>query len=213
MSSSPEREEDQPASPTSPGSPARPPAAPQHSLQQQQQQQKTLKARVNSLLRKTLADNSERDRVTYTSAAADGSPGSEGSVTGRLIRHTRVVVSVREARQLVSSILAARQPVSFDGEGVNLGPSGPMTLLQIGLVTGQIYIFDVMVERNLMYEGGLRELLESSDIVKVSAGLLWLNVFMDFLGYFCRQSRCVWMRMIFFSGRYFYLQFHYGNAS
>ncbi|MPD05321.1 hypothetical protein E2C01_101057 [Portunus trituberculatus] len=90
------------------------------------------------------------------------------NVTGRLLRNTRVVVSVREARQLVSAILAARQPVSFDGEGVNLGPSGPMTLLQVGLVSGQIYIFDVMVERSLMYEGGLRELLESTDIVKVS---------------------------------------------
>lgn len=98
--------------------------------------------------------------------------GGEGGVTGRLLRHARVVVSVREARQLVSGILSARQPVSFDGEGVNLGPSGPMTLLQIGLVTGQIYIFDVMVERNLMYEGGLRELLESSDIVKVRHAFL-----------------------------------------
>ncbi|XP_045603344.1 egalitarian protein homolog [Procambarus clarkii] len=158
---SPDREENLPVSPTSPGSPVRPHHA--HS-QQQQQQQQTLKARVNSLLRKTLADNSERDRVSYTGG---GDVGSEG-VTGRLLRHTRVVVSIREARQLVSAILAARQPVSFDGEGVNLGPSGPMTLLQIGLVSGHIYIFDVMVERSLMYEGGLRELLESTDIVKVA---------------------------------------------
>lgn len=102
--------------------------------------------------------------MSYTGG---GDVGSEG-VTGRLLRHTRVVVSIREARQLVSAILAARQPVSFDGEGVNLGPSGPMTLLQIGLVSGHIYIFDVMVERSLMYEGGLRELLESTDIVKVA---------------------------------------------
>ncbi|XP_042218017.1 uncharacterized protein LOC121863422 [Homarus americanus] len=161
--SSPDREENLPMSPTSPGSPARPHHHHHHHNQQQQQQQQTLKARVNSLLRKTLADNSERDRVSYTGG---GEVGGEG-VTGRLLRHTRVVVSVREARQLVSAILGARQPVSFDGEGVNLGPSGPMTLLQIGLVSGHIYIFDVMVERSLMYEGGLRELLESTDIVKV----------------------------------------------
>ncbi|XP_050737411.1 egalitarian protein homolog [Eriocheir sinensis] len=158
--SSPDREElvRSPTSPTSPvrQPPLQPPAPPP------QQQQQTLKARVNSLLRKTLADNSERDRVSY-------SGGDSGeNVTGRLLRHTRVVVSVREARQLVSAILAARQPVSFDGEGVNLGPSGPMTLLQVGLVSGHIYIFDVMVERSLMYEGGLRELLESTDIVKVA---------------------------------------------
>ncbi|XP_064117205.1 uncharacterized protein LOC135222824 isoform X2 [Macrobrachium nipponense] len=161
---SPDREEENTrVSPTSPGSPARPP---HHHLQQQQQ---TLKARVNSLLRKTLADNSERDRMTYSCNSEGGVEG----VTGRLLRNTRVVVSVREARQLVSAILAARNPVSFDGEGVNLGPTGPMTLLQIGLVSGQIYIFDILVERNLMYEGGLRELLESTDIVKVSCQLHW----------------------------------------
>lgn len=103
--------------------------------------------------------------MTY---ACNSDTGGVDGVTGRLLRHTRVVVSVRETRQLVSAILGARNPVSFDGEGVNLGPSGPMTLLQIGLVSGHIYIFDVMVERSLMYEGGLRELLESSDIVKVA---------------------------------------------
>ena len=124
----------------------------------------TLKARVNSLLRKTLADNSERDRQAYSYA---GGEANGENVTVRLLRQTRVVVSVRESRQLVNTILGARQPISFDGEGVNLGPSGPMTLLQIGLITGHIYIFDLMVERNLMYDGGLKDLLESKAIVKV----------------------------------------------
>ena len=132
----------------------------------------TLKARVNSLLRKTLADNSERDRVSYNNYnAVSGGPISdinEENIAARLLRQTRVVVAVRESRQLVTNILGSNQPVSFDGEGVNLGPSGPMTLVQIGLVTGQIYIFDLMVERNLMYEGGLKELFESPHIVKVS---------------------------------------------
>ncbi|KAG0728842.1 Egalitarian [Chionoecetes opilio] len=164
--SSPEREGEVTRTPISPTSPIRQhlqPPPPPPLQQQPQHQQQTLKARVNSLLRKTIADNSERDRVSYGGGAHDS---SSGDVTGRLLRSTRVVVSVREARQLVSAILAARQPVSFDGEGVNLGPSGPMTLLQVGLVSGQIFIFDVMVERSLMYEGGLRELLESTDIVK-----------------------------------------------
>ncbi|CAL4137846.1 unnamed protein product, partial [Meganyctiphanes norvegica] len=184
---SPMHDENQPPSP-SPGSPTRQIINHQPLQQQQQlinqpplqqqppppsqnqnahvaQQNQTLKARVNSLLRKTLADNSERDRVSYVVNNDTG--GSEG-VTGRLLRHTRVVVSVKEARQLINAVLNARQPVSFDGEGVNLGPSGPMTLLQIGLVSGQIYIFDVMVERNLMYEGGLKELLESNEVVKVA---------------------------------------------
>lgn len=149
-------------SPSLPLSPVRQPLQPHH--------QQTLKARVNSLLRKTLADNSERDRVSYNYSGE-----ASEHVTMRLLRNTRVVVSVREARQLVESILASKQPVSFDGEGVNLGPSGPMTLLQIGLVSGHIYIFDLMVEKNLMTEGRLKELLESPSIVKVFKKFNFLN--------------------------------------
>ena len=147
------------ASPISPSSPIK------LVNQQNPQLQQTLKARVKSLLHKTLADNSEKDRVTYNNYT----PVESGEQTTlKLLRSTRVVVSVRESRQLINSLMAAKQPVSFDGEGVNLGPSGPMTLLQIGIVTGQIFIFDLMVEKNLMYEGGLKELLESPEIVKVS---------------------------------------------
>lgn len=139
------------------------PSLPTSPMRQPLQPNQTLKARVNSLVRKTLADNSERDRIYYNHSGE----GNEHT-TMRLLRNTRVIVSVRESRQLVNSIMATKQPISFDGEGVNLGPSGPMTLLQIGLVSGQIYIFDLMVEKNLMYEGGLKELLESPSVVKAS---------------------------------------------
>ncbi|XP_076029889.1 uncharacterized protein LOC143018417 [Oratosquilla oratoria] len=166
------REDDTPTSPVT-----SPPGRPQH---HQQPNQQTLKARVNTLLRKTLADNSERDRIAYhqynnvSGGGGGGCGNSENgeNVTMRLVRNTRVVVSLRECRQLVNTLMGARQPVSFDGEGVNLGPSGPMTLLQLGLVSGHIYIFDLMVERNLMFEGGLKELLEAPDIVKVRQPLV-----------------------------------------
>ncbi|KAK4302909.1 hypothetical protein Pmani_025051 [Petrolisthes manimaculis] len=94
-STSPERE-DKLSPINSPTSPARtiPPLIPTNTstttttttpAPPQQHQQQTLKARVNSLLRKTLADNSERDRVNYGGSSDSNSEG----VTGRLLRHTR----------------------------------------------------------------------------------------------------------------------------
>ena len=47
----------------------------------------------------------------------------------------RVVVSVRESTQIVEELLRAGQPVGLDGEGVNLGPKGQLTLLQVRVIT------------------------------------------------------------------------------
>ena len=44
---------------------------------------------------------------------------------------SRVVVSVRESQQIVEELLRAGQPIGFDGEGVNLGPKGQLTLAQV----------------------------------------------------------------------------------
>lgn len=147
-------------SPTPPHSQRSVPVSPSRQVLHPHQQ--SLKARVNSLLIKTLADNSEKDRISQSQTNEYNEYTSM-----RILRSTRIITSIKESRQLITSILTAKQPVSFDGEGVNLGPQGPMTLVQIGLVSGSIYLFDLMVERNLMYEGGLKELLESKLIVKV----------------------------------------------
>ena len=56
----------------------------------------------------------------------------------------------------------------MDAEGVNLGPIGPMTMLQVCTFHGQVYIFDLMANRDLMGEGELGKLLQSENITKVS---------------------------------------------
>ena len=139
----------------------------------EKQKNSSLKARITTILRKTIADN-ERDRSGNTNALLptpciiDPSKMTPDQCAQQLLKMIEVVVSVRRCRQITNYILATRKPVSLDGEGVNLGPSGPMTLLQLGLDTGQIYIFDLQLEKNLMSQGGLKQVLESAEVIKVS---------------------------------------------
>ena len=86
------------------------------------------------------------------------------------LKNVRIVVNTKECRSVVSSVMEAGTPIGVDAEGVNLGPSGPMTMLQICTYTGQVYIFDLLANRDLMGEGELGKLLQSENIVKV--GLL-----------------------------------------
>ena len=44
-----------------------------------------------------------------------------------------MVVSVRESSQIIDDIFQAGHPVGLDGEGVNLGPKGQLTLVQVSL--------------------------------------------------------------------------------
>ena len=106
-----------------------------------------------------------------------------------------MVVSVRESTQIVEELLRAGQPVGLDGEGVNLGPKGQLTLLQVMVMTikmemmrkivmiivikvlmmivqvstasGQVIIFDVQTTPAIMSQGGLQRLLQAEHIIKV----------------------------------------------
>lgn len=57
--------------------------------------------------------------------------------------------------------------IAVDSEGINLGKDGPLTLLQVGTTKGKVYLFDVMENRSMFDEGGLKDLLQSNDVVKV----------------------------------------------
>lgn len=57
--------------------------------------------------------------------------------------------------------------VGFDCEGINLGIKGQLTLIQIATMTGFSYVFD-LISCPGMIENGLKKLLESPDVVKVS---------------------------------------------
>jgi len=48
----------------------------------------------------------------------------------------------------------------------------PFVLLQIGTMSGQAYIFDLLSDASVLTEGKLKKILESEEIVKVS---FWIN--------------------------------------
>jgi len=77
-----------------------------------------------------------------------------------------LVIDTARCRQLVHQ-LKREIIIGIAGEGVRVGRDGPLTLFQIGTFYGKVYIFDTLVNSNLLDKGGLRQLLESPDIMKV----------------------------------------------
>ncbi|RZF32426.1 hypothetical protein LSTR_LSTR001890 [Laodelphax striatellus] len=138
------------------------PTSPQVILQNQ-----TLKQRINSLVMKTLADNTEKDRNLVASNVANGMNVTE-NWKAKVLSSTRVVVNVKESAQIVDEIMSQGDAiVSFDCEGINLGTKGQLTLFQVGTMRGQAYIFDLITSPLLVTTGGLKKLLEAENVVKV----------------------------------------------
>ncbi|XP_014215546.1 uncharacterized protein LOC106644518 [Copidosoma floridanum] len=130
-------------------------------------QQQTLKQRINSLLIKTLAENTERDRSLQNAVIGE-------ALKSKVSQQTKVVVSVKDCSAVVDELMYNRKSmvdgkcvVSFDCEGINLGLKGKITVMQIGTMSGQVYVFDLITCPNILQYGGLRKLLESDAVVKV----------------------------------------------
>ena len=88
----------------------------------------------------------------------------------RMLQVSRVIVNVNESLKVVEEIIRAGQPIGLDGEGVNLGPKGTLTLLQVSTMSGQVILFDVHTTPALLSRGGLGSLMSSEVIVKVVHG-------------------------------------------
>jgi len=142
--------------------------------------QQTLKQRVNMVVMRMIAQNSDHDQragnmmpqrefpaCEQKPSSQYQQPESREALKYKVLQVSRVVVSVRESLQIVDDIIKNGQPVGFDGEGVNLGPKGQLTLVQISTVSGQVIIFDVQTTPAIMTQGGLKKLLESEQIIKV----------------------------------------------
>lgn len=70
------------------------------------------------------------------------------------------------------SRLLKEKVISLDAEGVQLGKDGPLTLLQIGTLDGDVYLFDVMInekkqDKMFFKDTALDKILTSTSIVKV----------------------------------------------
>lgn len=130
-------------------------------------QQRSLRQRVSSLVMKTLADNTEKDRSIQTAQTGD-------IWKVKVLQQTRTIVNVRESLQIVADIMHPKRPspdgkivIGVDCEGINLGAKGKLTLLQISTVQGQVYLFDAFTSPDLIMRGGLKSLLESETVIKV----------------------------------------------
>ncbi|XP_034937623.1 egalitarian protein homolog [Chelonus insularis] len=127
-------------------------------------QQQTLKQRINSLVMKTLADNTEKDRSSHNVQVGD-------AWKLKILQKTKLVVNVKECTRIIDEIMNPRNSirdkvvVSFDCEGINVGTKGQITLIQIGTVYGLVYIFDLFTSPDLI--NPLRTLLESPSVIKV----------------------------------------------
>lgn len=77
-----------------------------------------------------------------------------------------MVTSVRECEEIVS-LLYEETVLAIDCQGVYRRSHLRLTLLQIGTSQGDVYLFDVHENRDLLLEGSLRVLLESEEIEKV----------------------------------------------
>ncbi|KAK6621824.1 hypothetical protein RUM44_001631 [Polyplax serrata] len=134
-------------------------------------QNQTLKQRINSLLMKTLADNSEKDKNLVQNLNNHSSSTVTDQWKNKVLSVTRVVNTVKESNQIIDDLFAKAKEgsdvaVSIDCEGVNLGSKGKITLIQIGTMNGQVYIFDLVTCSNLFEKGGLAQLFASDQIVK-----------------------------------------------
>lgn len=123
----------------------------------------TLKQRVNSLVMKTIAENTERNNKT-----PNGYDDSDVWKAKMLNNIKTIVTNVKECSNIVDRILARKSAIGVDFEGVCIGASGQISLMQIVNEDGLCFVFDLIAGPQLIKNGGLQTLLESEEVLKVS---------------------------------------------
>lgn len=123
----------------------------------------SIQQRLKSHILKAVADNSAMDHKM----ASVNSAREQDQTLSDMLRGVRVVTKVKECEALVSRLSSQHQLVAVDAEGVNLGPQGPLTLVQLATPVGEVFLFDVQSTPQLFAEGHLRDILEAEHITKV----------------------------------------------
>lgn len=134
----------------------------------------TLQQRMRSQIIKTINDNAS---MSYKGGNNGTSVANQGSGTfvdqNTVLRNTRLVSKTKEAEDIINEIITRGDAVGVDCEGINLGPSGSITLVQIATMTphnrslpAKVYIFDTFLNPDLL-RGCLKNLFESERVVKV----------------------------------------------
>lgn len=189
-----------PASASPIHSPVPPPSSLADRLNYAGNKNQSLKQRINNLVIKTLAENSEKNKHTnilqgsttnnlspvtnavstaasQTSATSSALEQSNTLFNGdtwkiKVLQQTRVIATVKESVFVTNAIMKPgangdQVVVSIDCEGINLGLKGEVTLIEIGTVRGEAFIFDVQSCPEIITEGGLKTLLENDKVIKV----------------------------------------------
>lgn len=123
----------------------------------------SIQQRLKSHILKAVADNSAMDHKM----AGVNSAREQDQTLGDMLRGVRVITKVKECEALVSRLSSQHQLVALDTEGVNLGPQGPLTLVQLATPAAEVFLFDVQSAPQLFTEGHLRDILEAEHITKV----------------------------------------------
>lgn len=147
----------------------------------------TFKQYVDNLVKKTLAENFEKDKQSMNNLQTEPIKNQSSQNTSpvhttnnyfvgdtwkvKVLQNTKVISNVKESQFVTDAILKSavnnQVVLSFDCEGVNLGAKGQLTLLEIGTTKGEAFIFDVLSCPEMITEGGLKTLLESENVIKV----------------------------------------------
>lgn len=126
-------------------------------------QNQSLKQRINSLVMKTIAQNTERNNKTPN--GHDDGDAWKGKMLNNV---TAIVTSIKECSNIVDRILARKSAIGIDFVGVSVGANGQLSLMQLVNEEGLCFIFDLIACPQLIKSGGLQTLLESEEILKVS---------------------------------------------
>jgi hypothetical protein len=97
-------------------------------------------------------------------------PSEEDLAKTPIFSKSRIVTDKREANIITKQLL--EQPhIAVDCEGVNLGPNGQVTLIQVGMNDGTVFIFDLISE-GIIDE--VRVLLEA-EVLKVIKSVIIIS--------------------------------------
>lgn len=169
------------------------PPAPKTERERERRGNLTLKQRISNLVTKTLAENEEKDKKLPNAFQSinNGSVSSSNSSSTatspvhsrsyflsntwkiKVLQNTQIISTIHESLFVCNAIMKSspspdeRVVISFDSKGVNLGVKGQLTLIEIGTVRGEAFIFDLQQCPHMMIDGGIKMLLEDENIIKI----------------------------------------------
>lgn len=154
----------------------------------------SLKQFISNVVTKTLAENEEKDKKlpnalhALNNGQSLSSSNSSSTATSpvharsyflgdtwkiKVLQNTQVIAGIKDSQFVCDAIMKSsvasdeQVVISFDCKGVNLGVKGQLTLIEIGTVRGEAFIFDLQQCPQMVIDGGIKALLEDENIIKV----------------------------------------------